>query len=353
MTAIPRTARTFLTRPAAVAVPPRRRPVLCAARKRGGPAASPGRARAARGGRPEDLRRRHRPDRPADRNRRGSPRPGPRGGAVHRPRDLGTTDDCGFSPFGDDTSTSRDTALPRSVHASKGPGWRLASWASDMARDEERLARSQQEPLVGGLPDVPGILTALGSRLPSGSTCAASPTSCSWTTSRARRSAGHSARCSPGRVRGQQLLLLHGLARGVRRRPARALRGVELLPLVDEIKKGHRTARPEDAGTPAHRADRSPRAAGPDRREVPPHGKPAHPTRTSSSRCSLPPRSRCTTGSSKGSAPGPRRLPRPTGHEPTRSPTMATATGASPVWQPLLGPARLSTIADPAEPPFL
>ena len=30
-----------------------------------------------------------------------------------------------------------------------------------MARDEERLARSQQEPLVGGLPDVPGILTAL------------------------------------------------------------------------------------------------------------------------------------------------------------------------------------------------
>jgi len=30
-----------------------------------------------------------------------------------------------------------------------------------MARDEERLARLQQEPLVGGLPDVPGILTAL------------------------------------------------------------------------------------------------------------------------------------------------------------------------------------------------
>ena len=32
---------------------------------------------------------------------------------------------------------------------------------SGMARDEERLARSQQEPIVGGLPDVPGILTAL------------------------------------------------------------------------------------------------------------------------------------------------------------------------------------------------
>jgi uncharacterized peroxidase-related enzyme len=30
-----------------------------------------------------------------------------------------------------------------------------------MARDEERLMRSQEEPIVGGLPDVPGILTAL------------------------------------------------------------------------------------------------------------------------------------------------------------------------------------------------
>jgi uncharacterized peroxidase-related enzyme len=30
-----------------------------------------------------------------------------------------------------------------------------------MARDEERLFRSQQEPLVGGLPDVPGILAAI------------------------------------------------------------------------------------------------------------------------------------------------------------------------------------------------
>jgi uncharacterized peroxidase-related enzyme len=30
-----------------------------------------------------------------------------------------------------------------------------------MARDEERLERSQQGPIVGGLPDVPGILTAL------------------------------------------------------------------------------------------------------------------------------------------------------------------------------------------------
>ena len=30
-----------------------------------------------------------------------------------------------------------------------------------MARDEERLRRSQQGPIVGGLPDVPGILTAI------------------------------------------------------------------------------------------------------------------------------------------------------------------------------------------------
>ena len=30
-----------------------------------------------------------------------------------------------------------------------------------MARDEERFARSQEQPIVGGLPEVPGILTAL------------------------------------------------------------------------------------------------------------------------------------------------------------------------------------------------
>jgi uncharacterized peroxidase-related enzyme len=30
-----------------------------------------------------------------------------------------------------------------------------------MARDDERLERSQEEPIVGGLPDAPGILTAL------------------------------------------------------------------------------------------------------------------------------------------------------------------------------------------------
>ena len=29
------------------------------------------------------------------------------------PAHLGTTDDCGFSPFGDDASTSRDTAFAK------------------------------------------------------------------------------------------------------------------------------------------------------------------------------------------------------------------------------------------------
>jgi len=34
--------------------------------------------------------------------------------AKHIPLDrLGTTDDCGFSPFGDDTSTARDTAFAK------------------------------------------------------------------------------------------------------------------------------------------------------------------------------------------------------------------------------------------------
>ena len=31
-----------------------------------------------------------------------------------------------------------------------------------MARDDERIARSQEEPIVGGLPDVPGIRAAIG-----------------------------------------------------------------------------------------------------------------------------------------------------------------------------------------------
>ena len=41
------------------------------------------------------------------------------------PAHLGTTDDCGFSPFGDDTSTSRDTAFAK-IRA-RGQGTELAS----------------------------------------------------------------------------------------------------------------------------------------------------------------------------------------------------------------------------------
>ena len=38
---------------------------------------------------------------------------------------LGTTDDCGFSPFADDTSTSRDVAFAKI--AARVEGTRLAS----------------------------------------------------------------------------------------------------------------------------------------------------------------------------------------------------------------------------------
>jgi 5-methyltetrahydropteroyltriglutamate--homocysteine methyltransferase len=41
------------------------------------------------------------------------------------PAHLGTTDDCGFSPFGDDTSTSRDTAFAKI--AARVEGTRIAS----------------------------------------------------------------------------------------------------------------------------------------------------------------------------------------------------------------------------------
>jgi 5-methyltetrahydropteroyltriglutamate--homocysteine methyltransferase len=43
------------------------------------------------------------------------------------PANLGTTDDCGFSPFGDDTSTSRDTAFAK-IRA-RVEGTQLASQA--------------------------------------------------------------------------------------------------------------------------------------------------------------------------------------------------------------------------------
>ncbi len=36
---------------------------------------------------------------------------------------LGTTDDCGFSPFADDTSTSRETAFAKIRSRSKAQCW--------------------------------------------------------------------------------------------------------------------------------------------------------------------------------------------------------------------------------------
>ena len=105
--------RRRLRGPAPDAVPHERGQLLRPARERGRPRARARDPRPTRDRRPPDLRRRHRPDRPARRDGRGGPRPGARGGAVHRPGHLGTTDDCGFSPFGDDTSTSRDTAFAK------------------------------------------------------------------------------------------------------------------------------------------------------------------------------------------------------------------------------------------------
>ncbi len=40
---------------------------------------------------------------------------------------LGTTDDCGFSPFCDDTSTSRDTAFEKIRARCSAPNWRRKS----------------------------------------------------------------------------------------------------------------------------------------------------------------------------------------------------------------------------------
>ena len=64
--------------------------------------------------RPAGLRRRHR-----RRSTRASRRPRRSATGCSRPREyipvdqLGTTDDCGFSPFSDDTSTTRDTAFAK------------------------------------------------------------------------------------------------------------------------------------------------------------------------------------------------------------------------------------------------
>ena len=59
------------------------------------------------------FRRRDLSHRPSHRDAAGGSRPHPRGREIHSDRALGTTDDCGFSPFSDDTSTTRDQAFAK------------------------------------------------------------------------------------------------------------------------------------------------------------------------------------------------------------------------------------------------
>jgi len=47
------------------------------------------------------------------------------------PEHLGSTDDCGFSPFGDDTSTSRDTAFAKIRARVAGTEMASRAFASD------------------------------------------------------------------------------------------------------------------------------------------------------------------------------------------------------------------------------
>ena len=92
-----------------------------------------------------------------------------------------------------------------------------------MARDNERQVRAQEEPIVGSLPDVPGIGVAmrltpqLGVHLRGLADQVLVEPFPGATLTRARaRDARH------GHVRGQRLFLLHGLARRARHGPARA-----------------------------------------------------------------------------------------------------------------------------------
>src|SRR6266576_2892852 len=61
-------------------------------------------------------------------------------------------------------ATSRRDRAGRRIRApylSPTPPCTLGKGRTLMSRDQERLQRSQEEPIVGGLPDVPGILAAI------------------------------------------------------------------------------------------------------------------------------------------------------------------------------------------------
>ena len=202
-----------------------------------------------------------------------------------------------------------------------------------MTRNDERLVRSQEEPIVGGLPDVPGILAAIrltpGPRRP--------PARPRRRTPRQRLPGRHDqpwrAR-DPGdrRLGGQRLLLLHGLARCVRDGGAGT-----------DGATGARAARRRGQGRIVRRAS-APRCGPSSTSPGPSAARPreltagrrrgraaarARPTPTSSSPCSSRLPSRCTTGWSRGFARRPRRRPRPTVPAPPRSPHTATAISGS------------------------
>ena len=127
-----------------------------------------------------------------------------------------------------------------------------------MARDDERLERAQEAPIVGGLPDVPGIVAAmrltpgLGIHLRGLADELLVNDFPGATISRAEREMIATAVSAA-----QRLLLLHGFACGASRRPCWRLTGdTELVPLLDGIKLGSsERPRPQDARAAPDRPD--------------------------------------------------------------------------------------------------
>ena len=109
-----------------------------------------------------------------------------------------------------------------------------------MARDEERTQRAQQEPIVGGLPDVPGIGTAM--RLTPGLGVHLRGLADELLVNDFPGATLRRDRARDDRDRGlrrERLLLLHGFPRRVRDGAAGARgRRSELAPLVDVVKQG-------------------------------------------------------------------------------------------------------------------
>jgi len=77
------------------------------------------------------------------------------------PAHLGTTDDCGFSPFGDDTSTSRDTAFAKV--RSRVLGTEMASKVLGVCRPSGLFVAAPQPvapcPRGGVVPSRPGFVS--------------------------------------------------------------------------------------------------------------------------------------------------------------------------------------------------